>query len=153
MVTSVVWLHLVCARVCVCKSSRHFPLSLHISWFNLQVTFLHLSSFSVASTCTLNAHNSHQHRSVSKNLCRKRSYWAQQTDLCHSDEVGDDGCSLRGGWLAEHHELDPLGDAVEKGDEAFQDGVIHCAAVHHKAVVVLKLKEGRSIGYFICYII
>lgn len=90
---------------------------------------------------------------VSKNLCRKRSYWAQQTDLCHSDEVGDDGCSLRGGWLAEHHELDPLGDAVEKGDEAFQDGVIHCAAVHHKAVVVLKLKEGRSIGYFIFHII
>lgn len=57
--------------------------------------------------------------------------------------MGDDSSSLRSCWLAEHHELDPLGDAIEKGDEALQDGVIHCAAVHHKAVVVLKLKEER----------
>lgn len=59
--------------------------------------------------------------------------------------MGDDSGSLRGGGLAEHHELDPLGDAVEKGDETLQNGVIHCAAVHHKAVVVLKL---RRIGTF-----
>lgn len=65
------------------------------------------------------------------------------TDLCHPDEVGDDGRSLRRRRLAEHHELDPLGDAVEKRDESLQDGVIHCAAVHHEAVVVLKLKEER----------
>lgn len=57
--------------------------------------------------------------------------------------MGDDSSSLRSCWLAEHHKLDPLGDAIEKGDEALQDGVIHCAAVHHKAVVVLKLKEER----------
>lgn len=62
----------------------------------------------------------------------------------------DDGGSLGGGGLAEHHELDPLGDAVEKGDEALQDGVIHGAAVHHKAVVVLELKRRRSI--FISFI-
>lgn len=60
--------------------------------------------------------------------------------------MGYDGSSLWGGGLAEHHELDPLGDAVEKGDETLQDGVIHCAAVHHKAVVVLKLKREGRIG-------
>lgn len=54
--------------------------------------------------------------------------------------MGDDVGPLRGGGLAEHHELDPLGDAVEERDEALQDGVIHRAAVHHKAVVVLKLR-------------
>lgn len=54
--------------------------------------------------------------------------------------MGDDISSLRGGGFAEHHELDPLGDAVEERDETLQDGVIHRAAVHHKAVVVLKLK-------------
>lgn len=58
--------------------------------------------------------------------------------------MGDDGSSLRGGGLAEHHELDPLGDAVEKGDETLQDGVIHCATVHHKAVIVLKLQARTS---------
>lgn len=63
--------------------------------------------------------------------------------------MGDDGSSLRGGGLAEHHELDPLGDAVEKGDKTLQDGVIHRAAVHHKAVVVLKLKGGRKEFCFI----
>lgn len=68
----------------------------------------------------------------------------QQTDLCYSDEVGDDSCPLWGSWLAEHHELDPLRDAVEEGDETLQDGVVHSAAVHHKAVVVLKLNEGGS---------
>lgn len=74
-----------------------------------------------------------------------------QTDLCHSDEVGDDGGPLRGSGLAEHHELDPLGDTVEKGDETLQDWVFHCAAVHHKAVVVLKLKEESSITHFISF--
>ncbi len=62
--------------------------------------------------------------------------------------MGDDSSSLRGRGLAEYHELDPLGDAVEEGDEALQDGVIHCAAVHHEAVVVLKLKEGRGVSKF-----
>lgn len=63
------------------------------------------------------------------------------TNLCHPDEMGDDSCSLLGGGLAEHHELDPLGDAVEERDEALQDGVVHRAAVHHEAVVVLKLSK------------
>lgn len=66
--------------------------------------------------------------------------------------MGDDGRSLWGGRLAEHHELDPLGDAVEEGDETLQDGVIHCAAVHYKAVVVLKLQEGRSVGIVFAYL-
>ena len=69
----------------------------------------------------------------------------QQTDLCYPDEVGDDSCSLWGGWLAEHHELNPLWNAVEEGDETLQDGVVHGAAVHHKAVVVLKLNKGGSV--------
>lgn len=72
------------------------------------------------------------------------------TDLCHPDEVGDDGRSLRSRRLAEHHELDPLGDAVKERDETLQDGVIHGAAVHHEAVVVLKLKEVRIINIFFC---
>lgn len=63
--------------------------------------------------------------------------------------MGDDSGSLRGRRLAEHHELDPLGDAVEEGDETLQDWVIHCAAVHHEAVVVLKLQEASVILYFI----
>lgn len=67
---------------------------------------------------------------------------ARRTDLRHPDEMGDDDSSLRGGGLAEHHELDPLGDAVEESDETLQDGVVHRAAMHHKAVVVLKLKRG-----------
>lgn len=54
--------------------------------------------------------------------------------------MGDDSGSLRGGGLAENHELDPLGDAIKERDEALQYGVIHGAAVHHKAVVVLKLQ-------------
>lgn len=54
--------------------------------------------------------------------------------------MGDDGSSLRGSGLAEHHELDPLRDAVEESDETLQDGVVHGAAMHHKAVVVLELK-------------
>lgn len=61
--------------------------------------------------------------------------------------MGDDGRSLWGGGLAEYHELDPLGDAVEKGDKTLQDGVVHCAAVHHKAVVVLKLKRRKEGGH------
>lgn len=69
---------------------------------------------------------------------------APGTDLRHPDEMGDDDSSLRGGGLAEHHELDPLGDAVEESDETLQDGVVHRAAMHHKAVVVLKLKRGRG---------
>lgn len=68
----------------------------------------------------------------------------RRTDLCHPDEMGDDDSSLWGGGLAEHHELDPLGDAVEESDETLQDGVVHRAAMHHKAVVVLKLKWGRG---------
>lgn len=58
--------------------------------------------------------------------------------------MGDDGSSLWGGGLAEHHELDPLGDAVEESDETLQDGIVHRAAMHHKAVVVLKLKRGKG---------
>lgn len=50
-----------------------------------------------------------------------------------------DGSTLLGRGLAEHHELDPLRDAVEEHDEALQDGVIHGAAVSHEAVIVLKL--------------
>lgn len=57
----------------------------------------------------------------------------------------DDGGSLRRGRLAEHHELDPLGDAVKEGDEALQDGVIHRAAVHDEAMVVLKLRKKNVI--------
>lgn len=113
-------------------------------------------SYQFASSSTLNPHNNPpQHRSVLKNLCSKQPSWAQQTYLCHSDEVGDDGGSLRGGGLAEHHKLDPLGDAVEERDETLQDGVIHRAAMHHKAVVVLKLKGGKGVDtfYFICYYI
>lgn len=64
--------------------------------------------------------------------------------------MGDDGSSLGGGGLAEHHELDPLGDTVEKGDETLQDGVIHCAAMHHKAMVVLKLKPERCVTNKAC---
>lgn len=57
--------------------------------------------------------------------------------------MGDDSSSVRRGGLAEHHKLDPLGDAVKERDEALQDGVIHRAAVHHEAVVVLKLERQR----------
>lgn len=70
------------------------------------------------------------------------------TDLCHADEVADDDGSLLGRGLAEHHELDPLGDAVEEGDEALQDGIIHRAAVHHKAVVVLELEDSKTMSKF-----
>lgn len=62
-----------------------------------------------------------------------------RTDLCDSYEVCYDGSPLLGRGLAEHHKLDPLGDAVEEHDEALQDGVIYCAAVFHKAVIVLEL--------------
>lgn len=58
--------------------------------------------------------------------------------------MGDDDSSLRGGGLAEHHELDPLRDAVEESDETLQDGVVHRAAVRHKAVVVLELKGEKK---------
>lgn len=60
--------------------------------------------------------------------------------------MGDDDSSLWGSGLAEHHELDPLGDAVEESDETLQDGVVHRAAVHHKAMVVLKLKREKKGG-------
>lgn len=54
-------------------------------------------------------------------------------------EVCYDGSALLGRGLAEHHKLDPLRDAIEEHDEALQDGVIHRAAVSHKAVIVLEL--------------
>lgn len=54
-------------------------------------------------------------------------------------EVCYDGSALLGRGLAEHHKLDPLGDAVEEHDEALQDGVIHRAAMSHEAVIVLEL--------------
>ena len=63
--------------------------------------------------------------------------------LGHPDEVRYDSGPLGRGGLAEHHELDPLGHAVEEGDEALQHGVVHGAAVHHKAVVVLELQGGE----------
>ena len=59
--------------------------------------------------------------------------------------MGDDSGSLLGGGLAEHHKLDPLGNAVKERDEALQDGVIYRAAMHHKAVVVLKLKRRSGV--------
>lgn len=66
------------------------------------------------------------------------------TDLCHSDEMGNDSGPLRRRGLAEHHELYPLRNAVEERDEALQDRVVHGAAMHHKAVVVLELGgQGR----------
>lgn len=67
--------------------------------------------------------------------------------------MGDDGGSLRGGGLAEHHKLDPLGDTVEECDESLQDGVIHCAAMHHKAVVVLKLQAGKGVDTFLSHLL
>lgn len=79
-----------------------------------------------------------------KNHHRKHLQWARHTHLCHSNEVGDDGGPLRSGGLAEHHQLNPLGDAVEERDETLQYGVIHRAAMHHKAVIVLKLRERRG---------
>lgn len=62
--------------------------------------------------------------------------------LCHMDEVGDDQGALGGGGLAKDHELHPLGDAVEQGDETLQHGVVHSAAMSHKTVIVLELGEG-----------
>jgi hypothetical protein len=59
--------------------------------------------------------------------------------LCHMDEVCDDQCPLRGCGLAENHELHPLGDAVEEGDESFQDRVVHRTAMSHETVIVLEL--------------
>jgi hypothetical protein len=54
-------------------------------------------------------------------------------------EVRDDQRPLRGCGLAEDHELDPLRDTVEEGDESLQDRVVYGAAMSHKAVVVLEL--------------
>lgn len=61
--------------------------------------------------------------------------------LCHMDEVGDDQGTLGGGGLAKDHELNPLGDAVEQGDEPLQHGVVHGAAMSHKTVIILELGE------------
>lgn len=63
------------------------------------------------------------------------------TDLCDPDEVGDDCSPLGGGGLAEHHQLDPLRHTIEECDEALQDGVVYCAAMHHKTVVALELED------------
>lgn len=62
--------------------------------------------------------------------------------LCHVDKVRDDQGTLRGRGLAEDHELHPLGDTVEKGDEPLQDRVVHRAAMSHKTVIVLELGVG-----------
>lgn len=59
--------------------------------------------------------------------------------LSHHDKAGDDLGPLLSRVLAENHELHPLGDAVEEGDEALQNGVVHRAAVHDKTVVILEL--------------
>lgn len=59
--------------------------------------------------------------------------------LCHVDEVCDDQGPLRGCGLAENHELNPLRDTVEEGDESFQDRVVHGAAMSHETVIVLEL--------------
>lgn len=55
------------------------------------------------------------------------------------DEVCDDHCPLRGCGLAENHQLHPLRDTVEEGDESLQDRVVHCAAMSHETVIVLEL--------------
>lgn len=65
--------------------------------------------------------------------------------LCHVDEVCDDQGPLWGCGLAENHELHPLRDTIEQGDESLQNGVVHSAAVGHKTVVVLEL-GGRGWG-------
>lgn len=65
-------------------------------------------------------------------------------DLCHVDEVCDDQGPLGSGGLAEDHELDPLRDTVEKGDESLQHRVVHGAAVSHKTVIVLELGAGAA---------
>lgn len=107
--------------------------------------FCHKSGHHIRSVCCVD--KSHQATSLSPhhwlNSPPPTFLWARQTDLRHPDEVGDYNSSLWGGGLAQHHELDPLGNAVEKRDETLQDGIVYCAAVHHKAVVVLKLKQRK----------
>lgn len=70
--------------------------------------------------------------------------------LCHMDEVRDDQGPLWGCGLAENHELHPLRDTIEKGDESLQDGVVHSAAVGHETVVVLELGGGRGAASVPC---
>lgn len=60
------------------------------------------------------------------------------------DEVRDDQGPLWGRGLAENHELHPLGDTVEEGDESLQDRVVHGAAVSHETVIVLELGAGEA---------
>lgn len=67
---------------------------------------------------------------------------AEGGHLCHMHEVCDDQCPLRGCGFAEDHELDPLRDAVEEGDESLQDRIVYSAAMSHKAVIVLELGIG-----------
>lgn len=62
--------------------------------------------------------------------------------LCHMHEVCDDQRPLRGCGLAEDHELDPLRDTVEEGDESLQNRIVYSAAMSHKAVIVLELGTG-----------
>lgn len=71
--------------------------------------------------------------------------WAQGEGghLCHMHEVCDDQRPLCGCGFAEDHELDPLRDAVEEGDESLQDRIVYSAAMSHKAVIVLELGTGR----------
>lgn len=59
-------------------------------------------------------------------------------------EVSDDSSSLLGGGFTEHHQLDPLRDAVEKRYEPLQDGIIHRTAVPHKTMVILKLDTKQT---------
>lgn len=62
--------------------------------------------------------------------------------LSHVDKVRDDQRPLRGRGLAEDHQLHPLRDTVEEGDESLQDRVVHGAAVSHETVIVLELGAG-----------
>lgn len=70
--------------------------------------------------------------------------WGRGRHLCHVDEVRDDQGPLWGRGLAENHELHPLGDTVEEGDESLQDRVVHGAAVSHETVIVLELESGEA---------
>lgn len=69
-----------------------------------------------------------------------------KTYLCNIDKLCDHFCPLQGCWLAENHELDPLGDTVKQSNRSLQSRIVLQAAMDYIALVVCELtRKGKDI--------
>lgn len=64
--------------------------------------------------------------------------------LGHMDKLGENLCSKLSRRPAQHHQLDPLGDAITQGDGALHHWDVLHAAVPNVILIVYKLAQSAE---------